>query len=60
MAIDDLEPILVVPDKPALDEMSIDALNEYIAELEAEIVRVRSAIDLKVTARGDAESVFKT
>lgn len=60
MAIDDLEPIRVIPDKPVLDEMSIEALHEYIAELETEIARVRAAIEVKVSARGDAESVFKT
>lgn len=60
MSIDDLEPILVVPDKPVLEEMSIEALHEYIAELETEIERVRAAIALKNVARGDAESVFKS
>ncbi|MEQ8664677.1 MAG: DUF1192 domain-containing protein [Rhodospirillales bacterium] len=60
MAIDELEPIRVIPDKPVLDEMSIDALNEYISELEEEIARVRQAISLKEAARGDAENVFKS
>jgi len=60
MAIDDLEPIRVIPDKPVLDEMSIEALNEYIGELEQEIARVRAAIKVKESARGDAESVFKS
>lgn len=59
MAIDDLEPIRVIPDKPVLEEMSVEALNDYIAELETEIQRVRAAIELKVAARGDAESVFR-
>lgn len=58
MADDDLEPVRVIPDKPILDEMSIEALNEYIAELEGEIARVKNAIALKIEARGDAESVF--
>lgn len=60
MVTDDLEPIRVIPDKPVLDEMSIEALNDYIAELESEVARVRRAIELKVAARGDADSVFKT
>ena len=40
--------------------MSIDALNNYIADLEAEIARAREAITEKQSARGDAESVFKS
>ena len=40
--------------------MSIGALNDYIAELEAEIARVREAISDKQSARGDAESVFRS
>ncbi len=59
MVVDDLEPIRVIPEKPVLEEMSVEALNDYIAELEEEIARVRAAIDLKISARGDAESVFK-
>lgn len=42
-----------------LDVMSVEALNEYIAELEAEIARVRDKIAGKQDARGAAESVFK-
>ena len=44
----------------ALDEMSIEALGDYIAELEAEIRRVRSKIDSKKSARGAAEGYFKS
>jgi uncharacterized small protein (DUF1192 family) len=39
--------------------MSIEALGEYIAELEAEIARAKAAISAKETARDGAESVFK-
>ena len=60
MVKDDLEPILVTPDRPVLDEMSIEALKEYIADLEGEIERVRQAIALKVAARGDAERAFRS
>ncbi len=42
-----------------LEVMSIEALGEYIAELEAEIARVREAIAEKNNARLGAESVFK-
>ena len=40
--------------------MSIEALYDYIADLEAEIAHAREAIDEKQLARGDAESVFKS
>ena len=39
--------------------LSLDALAEYIAELEAEITRARSAIAEKESAHDDADSVFK-
>lgn len=48
--------------KPApknLEVLSIKALGEYIAELEAEIARVREAIAAKEKARDGAQSVFK-
>jgi len=43
-----------------LDVMGIDALHEYIEELEAEIARVREKIASKHDARGAAESFFKS
>lgn len=43
-----------------LDMMSIEALGEYIEELEAEIARVRDKIAAKKDARGAAESFFKS
>lgn len=43
-----------------LDVMGIDALNDYIAELETEIARVKAKIDSKQGARNAAESFFKT
>ncbi len=59
MDADDLEPR---PRKPAprnLDDLSIEALKDYIAELEAEIARARAAIGAKQSARHGAESFFK-
>ena len=43
-----------------LDVMGIEELNEYIAELEAEIERVRSAIVKKEQQRIAASAVFKS
>ncbi len=42
-----------------LEEMSIEALEEYIAELETEIARVGEAIAGKQNARDGAEQFFK-
>ncbi len=60
MELEDLEPRNKPPTPRNLDEMSIEALNEYIVELEAEIARVREAITAKEQARAGAESVFKS
>ena len=61
MDTDDLEPIArKAKAKPKdLDVMSLEALDEYIAELETEIERVRAKITEKQGARNAAESVFK-
>lgn len=60
MDIDDLEPKKKKPEKKDLEVLSIEALHEYIAELEAEIARAREAIGHKQGARSTAESVFKS
>ncbi len=57
---DDLEPTAKEPERKNLEIMSIEALEAYIAELEAEIARTREAIALKEKARTGAESVFKS
>ncbi|MBT4718727.1 MAG: DUF1192 domain-containing protein [Rhodospirillaceae bacterium] len=59
MDTDDLEPAAKKPDAKNLEVMSIEALGEYIAELEGEIERVRTEIALKEKARNGAESVFR-
>ena len=40
--------------------LSIEALADYIAELEAEIIRAREAVADKEAARDAADTVFKT
>jgi uncharacterized small protein (DUF1192 family) len=42
-----------------LDAMSIEALGDYIADLETEIERVRVAVSLKDVAKISAERIFK-
>lgn len=59
MDTDDLEPKKQKAAPRNLDEMSIEALHDYIAELEAEIERVRQSIGSKEKARMGAESVFR-
>ena len=59
MDTDDLEPEKKKPKLKDLEEMSIEALQEYIAEMEAEIARVREAIASKEDARTGADVFFK-
>lgn len=59
MDTDDLEPIVKKPEIKNLEVMSIEALGEYIDELQAEIKRVEVEIELKKKARAGAEDVFK-
>ena len=60
MDTDDLEPTKPNPLEPAnLEEMSIEALRDYIAERETEIDRARAMIARKDTARNVADAVFK-
>ncbi|MDP6428440.1 MAG: DUF1192 domain-containing protein [Rhodospirillales bacterium] len=59
MDTDDLEPVAKKAEIKNLEIMSIEALGEYIAELEDEIERVRAEIALKEKARAGAESVFR-
>ena len=59
MDIDDLEPQKQAKPKKDLEVMSIEALHEYIEELQAEIERARGAISQKQAARQDAEAFFK-
>ncbi len=56
----DLEPKKKKPDVKNLEVLSIEALEEYIGDLREEIERVRNEITKKSTARGDAETFFKS
>ena len=60
MDTDDFESQQQKPALKNLEEVSIEALAEYIAELEAEIARVREAIKGKKGAQSDADQFFKT
>lgn len=56
---DDLRPLKAKPQPKNLDPMSVIELNEYIAELEAEIARARAEIAKKDRIRSGAEAIFK-
>lgn len=56
---EDLKPPVETPFPRKLEGMSIEALNDYIAGLEAEIARVRADIATKEAALGAADSVFR-
>ncbi|MBT3361149.1 MAG: DUF1192 domain-containing protein [Rhodospirillales bacterium] len=58
MDTDDLEPLREELKPKNLEEMSIEALGEYIAELETEILRVRQSIAEKESAHDHADSFF--
>jgi uncharacterized small protein (DUF1192 family) len=59
MDLDDLEPRAKKPVLKNLDEMSIEALEDYIAGLESEIARAKAAIAAKRSSRQGAEAFFK-
>ena len=56
---EELAPRRKVPVKKDLTPLSIAELEEYITEMETEILRVREAIAAKRRQRGGAESLFK-
>jgi uncharacterized small protein (DUF1192 family) len=59
MDTDELEPRKQKPKPKDLESMSIEALNDYVAELQAEIERARLMIAGKQSARSAADTVFK-
>ena len=58
MDTDDLVPPEKKNNIKDLDVMSIEALSDYISDLEREIKRVHEVIDEKKAARSCAESIF--
>ncbi len=56
---EDLEPRKAKPKPKNLDPLSIDELNDYIAELEAEIARVKQEIAKKSAHLSAAAAFFK-
>ncbi len=62
MDIEDLEPrkAQAEPIPRKLDDMGIDELEEYLAELNAEVDRVRVEIEGKKSYMAGAEALFKS
>jgi len=56
---DEIDPKPAPPKPKDLEAMSLEALRDYIADLEAEIGRAREVIARKHTARSAADSVFR-
>ncbi len=56
---DELDPRKAPKALKNLDPLSVEELNDYIAELEAEIGRARAAIQSKQQVRSGAEGLFK-
>jgi uncharacterized small protein (DUF1192 family) len=60
MDLDDLEPRNKKPPPKNLEEMSIEALGDYINTLKQEITRTENMISTKKKALEGAESFFKS
>ena len=59
MDAEDLEPRKEAPKVKNLEVMGVDELEEYLAELDAEMARVRDVIAAKKSHLGDAETLFQ-
>ena len=59
MDIDEIEPRRQTTQQKPLDPLSVGELEEYIAALEAEIVRARAAIAAKQSHKAGADSLFR-
>ncbi len=60
MEIEDLEPRKKAPAPRELDTLSLEELRAYIAEMEAEIERVKGKIAAKQAHLAGAAGLFKT
>ena len=60
MDFEDLEPRKQTKKPKPLDDMSVADLKEYVAALQAEIVRVEAAINAKQAHLEAMNSLFKT
>jgi uncharacterized small protein (DUF1192 family) len=59
MDFEDLEPTKKIKTPKPLDDMSVADLKEYVAAMQAEIVRVEAAIKAKQTHMAAMDALFK-
>jgi uncharacterized small protein (DUF1192 family) len=57
---DDLEPQKKKPEPKNLEAMGVEELDDYLAELEAEMARVRAELESKRAYLTGAEAFFKS
>ena len=60
MDLEDLEPLSKKPKPKDLDNLGVEELEDYLAELEAEMARVREKLAAKKAYLSGAETLFKT
>ncbi len=60
MDLEDLEPLSKKPKPKDLDSLGVEELEDYLAELEAEMARVREKLAAKKAYLSGAETLFKT
>lgn len=56
---DDLQPRKKLTEPPVLDDLSVDELESYLGELEAEMARVRQTLEAKRAYLSGAQGLFK-
>ena len=59
MDIEDLEPRKQTPKPKDLESLGVDQLEEYLAELQAEVARVEEKIAAKKSYLSGADAFFK-
>jgi uncharacterized small protein (DUF1192 family) len=59
MALEPDEPLTQKPTPKNLEGLSLQELEDYIGELQAEIGRAREMIETKKSIRGGADALFK-
>jgi uncharacterized small protein (DUF1192 family) len=60
MDLEDLEPLSKKPKPKDLDNLGVEELEDYLAELEAEMTRVRDKLVAKRAYLSGAETLFKS
>lgn len=59
MDLDDLEPQKQKPKPKDLEDLGVEELEDYLAELEAEVLRVKDKITAKKSYKSGVDSLFQ-